>query len=91
MELGVQLSKLRIDNQDLYLRYGFVEHNNPNDRLRVELGFEGLPELSERMGEEVELKRRILLSGPSMSLDEVELYADRFSSNLHALLRVLSR
>jgi hypothetical protein len=50
-----------------------------------------LPELSERMGEEVELKRRILLSGPSMSLDEVELYADRFSSNLHALLRVLSR
>lgn len=72
----------------MYLRYGFVERNNPNDKLRTELSFEGLPELSARMGEELELKRRILLSGPPLSLEDVELYGNRFSTNLHALLRV---
>jgi hypothetical protein len=71
-----------------------VIKNNPFDKITVPFSFDFASdneEFASRLGELVDLKRRILSSNAESEIDTVELYPNRISKRMLGILRVLSK
>ena len=72
-------------NIDLLMKFGFLNKNNPFNELKVDLNYDEYLSFTEQ---QFDLKKKIMRTADSVSLEEIGLFSNKISEDILKMLRI---